>query len=343
METPLITIAIPVYNVSKYIERSLLSALSQTYENLEIIVVDDKGSDNSMDIVRNIITSHPRGKDVQIIEHERNLGIGATRNTSIANAQGEYIMFMDSDDYIPENCILTLYNLITTTTSDIAIGSFWHVPIGNGKSYPHQLSDNIIIDKDAYYQFYKSGQFYVQTWNKLYRLNLLRDSAIYCIPANTNEDVFFSFQLFNAVSKIATTSKFTYYYSVGDPNAVTFNMRRNNIDEKRLNQFIGILNEMYNHPLIKDNDGMKTYFLENKAALIRDVACARNINNNQKQYYLNSIPSYDAIDFTQVMKSLPGNLNKYLYRNPITTARIEFYFSIPKRIFRKLKSIISSI
>ena len=99
-----VTLSMPIYNVALYVERALLSALNQTFESIEFLIVDDKGSDNSMDIVRRIISEHPRGKDVRIIEHEKNIGLGATRNTAIDNANGEYLFFMDSDDEItPDN------------------------------------------------------------------------------------------------------------------------------------------------------------------------------------------------------------------------------------------------
>ena len=66
-----VSLAIPIYNVSLFVERALLSALNQTYDNIEYLIVDDKGQDDSMDIVHRIIKDHPRGKDVRIIEHTR--------------------------------------------------------------------------------------------------------------------------------------------------------------------------------------------------------------------------------------------------------------------------------
>jgi glycosyltransferase involved in cell wall biosynthesis len=71
-----------------------------------------------MEIVRRIISNHPRGKDVRIIEHPKNTGLGATRNTSIDNASGKYLFFMDSDDEIADNCIEILYNKMLETPVD---------------------------------------------------------------------------------------------------------------------------------------------------------------------------------------------------------------------------------
>lgn len=89
-----ITIAIPVYNVEKYIEKSLLSALNQDFAfPYEILIIDDCGSDKSMQIVNRILNEHERGRYARIIRHSTNLGLGPARNTAIENASGKYLFF----------------------------------------------------------------------------------------------------------------------------------------------------------------------------------------------------------------------------------------------------------
>lgn len=102
-----VTLAMPVYNVEKYVERALLSALNQTFDSIEFLIVDDKGTDRSMEIVSEIVSTHPRGKDVRIIDHVVNQGTGATKNSAIREAKGEYLFFMDSDDCLSRDCILS--------------------------------------------------------------------------------------------------------------------------------------------------------------------------------------------------------------------------------------------
>ena len=125
----LITLAMPVYNVEEYVERALLSALNQTYDNIEYLVIDDKGNDNSMTIVKNIVSTHPRGKSVRVIEHPVNLGLGEARNTSINQANGEYLFFLDSDDEITPDCIKKLYEEMLKTNVDMVGGS--HMIVGS--------------------------------------------------------------------------------------------------------------------------------------------------------------------------------------------------------------------
>ena len=81
-----VTIAMPVYNVAPYVEKSLLSALNQTFAGIEYLLVDDKGTDESMDIVRRIVSMHPRGKDVRIIDQKYNQGTAAARNVMMSEA-----------------------------------------------------------------------------------------------------------------------------------------------------------------------------------------------------------------------------------------------------------------
>ena len=128
----LITLSMPVYNVEKYVERALLSALNQTYENIEFIIADDRGTDTSMDIVRRIVSSHPRGKQVRIIEHERNIGLGAGRNTAIEHATGKYLFFMDSDDELSPDCIDRLYAKMQEENVDFVEGSYRKLFRGGG-------------------------------------------------------------------------------------------------------------------------------------------------------------------------------------------------------------------
>ena len=105
----LITISFPVYNVASTIERSLMSALNQTYSNIEYLIGDDCGSDNRMDILKNILHNTSRKEQVNIIRHSSNIGLGAVRNTSIENASGKYIYFMDSDDYLEPEALESCY------------------------------------------------------------------------------------------------------------------------------------------------------------------------------------------------------------------------------------------
>lgn len=109
MEKDLISVIIPTYNSSKYINKCLDSVINQTYNNLEIILVNDCSTDNVEEIIVEYIK---KDKRIKYFENEVNMGVGPTRNKGIANANGKYIYFLDSDDYINKDCIQELYNAI---------------------------------------------------------------------------------------------------------------------------------------------------------------------------------------------------------------------------------------
>ncbi|MDR1633321.1 MAG: glycosyltransferase [Dysgonamonadaceae bacterium] len=214
-----ITLAMPVYNVEKYIERALLSALNQTYENIEFIIVDDRGTDKSMNIVRQIILEHPRGKDVRIIEHERNIGLGAGRNTAIENATGKYIFFMDSDDEITPDCINILYEKMLETPVDFIAASCKVVTMDGQSSqlYSSTIYSDMLIPKTNYgvaKEYFKRRYPLITayTWNKLYNVDFLKNNNIYCIPHHLAEDIFFTYQVILKAQSCRLLSNITYYY-----------------------------------------------------------------------------------------------------------------------------------
>lgn len=119
MSGPLVSIVVPVYNVECYVEECLQSVCSQTYENLEIICIDDVGSDKSMDIVRLYATKDSR---INIVEHEKNKGLAEARNTGLRNLSGDYVFFLDSDDFLSVDAIERLVRCASMCDTDIVIG-----------------------------------------------------------------------------------------------------------------------------------------------------------------------------------------------------------------------------
>lgn len=215
-----ITIAIPVYNVEKQVKRSLLSALNQDFGDYEIIIIDDKGTDHSIDIVKEVVQSHEKGKIVSIIDHGVNRGTGATKNTAIDKAKGEYIYFMDSDDVISHDCLNRLYAKAIAYNVDIVAGS--HAICSDKLGIRHRASLYDIHRQDLLLSDYciaGNGYWTPYTWNKLYKLSFLKDNKIRCIPHHLCEDMFFTFQVKLCCTSFATCSDITYAY-VDNPSSL---------------------------------------------------------------------------------------------------------------------------
>ena len=118
-----VSILVPIYNVDKYIERCMRSIFEQTYRDIEYIFVDDCATDNSIEILQNVIQEYPDRKEhIRIISHEKNRGLAAARNTSVNNCQTDFLMHVDSDDYLEKNAVELLVNKQKETNADIVSG-----------------------------------------------------------------------------------------------------------------------------------------------------------------------------------------------------------------------------
>ena len=116
-EQPLISVIVPVYNVEKYLKKCVNSITSQTYENLEILLVDDGSTDSSGQICNEFEKNDARIKVI----HKKNGGLSDARNAGLDRAKGQYYAFIDSDDYIQDNTIEIMLNAVKKNKSEIAI------------------------------------------------------------------------------------------------------------------------------------------------------------------------------------------------------------------------------
>jgi glycosyltransferase involved in cell wall biosynthesis len=204
----LITIGIPVYNAELYIKQCLLSVLNQTYPEIEILIIDDKGTDTSMDIVRSIKAEHPRGGCIRIIENSRNQGVGISKSKLIENALGDYFFFLDDDDEISSDCIKLMYDKIISTNVDMICGS--HQICYENKIEDFVIKGNVVRGKNILIEFFRShNSMYI--WNKLYKTSLLKEHHIY-YSGRFLEDVNMSFQVFAAIQSCCDLSDITYFH-----------------------------------------------------------------------------------------------------------------------------------
>lgn len=163
-----ISVIIPVYNEGKYLKQCLDSILQQTYRNLEVILIDDGSTDNTLEI-----SEQYRQKDKRIrVLHKANGGVGSSRNAGLTMANGDYIAFVDGDDWIDKNYFENLYNLLKRKQADVAVCNYSDYN-DQTKLYTFDVRD------DDYYE----KVFTVQDWFKLeYRTDLHRMSVLFAVP-----------------------------------------------------------------------------------------------------------------------------------------------------------------
>jgi glycosyltransferase involved in cell wall biosynthesis len=230
----LITIGIPIYNVEKYVERALLSALNQTYPNIEYIIVDDKGSDNSMKIVEQIKNSHIRGAAMKTIDHVVNRYLGATRNTAIENAKGKYIYFFDSDDEITPDCIEILHSEIVKTDADF-VGGSRKILKGDETVFTENYPDFFTKDKEkTVLSYFNNTSLYIT--NKLFKVSFLNENNLR-VGLGTIEDINFSFRVALKATKVCHISKITYLYYMNDMSVSSAGVLKKKLFESLLHVF----------------------------------------------------------------------------------------------------------
>ena len=168
MEENLISVIVPAYNVENYIDKCIESIINQTYKNLEILIVDDGSTDNTGKKIDNWATKDNR---ITVI-HIENEGLAVARNTLLDLAKGEYIGFVDSDDYIEPNMYEELLNAIKKNSCDISICSFTNVYEDGTKKKKHKddTIEEIWTPTRCLYQLYEPDQDIMSlAWNKLYK------------------------------------------------------------------------------------------------------------------------------------------------------------------------------
>lgn len=211
-----VTVGFPVYNVEHYVYRSLESVLNQDFDDYEVIIVDDCGTDNSMKVVKELIDNHPNGDKVRIISHEKNEGLAEARNTAIKNAKGKYIYFLDSDDYISHNALSTLYSAAKKYQADVVWSSNYKQK--NEKIWTED--DNILPFK----VFQDDGEFssflysHIKdnlpdtAWNILFSIDFLNKNNLLFPNIRFQEDIAFDELYHPYIKKAVMIPCLTYYY-----------------------------------------------------------------------------------------------------------------------------------
>ena len=207
-----ISVIIPIYNVENYIAECINSVISQTYtNNFECLLIDDCGTDNSINIVKEIISQYKGNISFELIQHEKNKGLSAARNTGINKAKGKYIFFLDSDDWIYPQCLEKLVSAIEIEKDiDYAIGDYHY---DSTTIFP-PLKLKTGIYKDNILELYTQEMFYMMAWNKLYKTEFITQNNLTFKEGLLHEDVLWSFCCACHSTKISVIKDITLFYRI---------------------------------------------------------------------------------------------------------------------------------
>lgn len=293
---PLISVIVPVYKVEEYLDRCVDSIINQTYKNLEIILVDDGSPDNCPKMCDGYAK---KDKRIKVI-HKKNGGLSDARNIGIDNSKGDYLTFIDSDDYVELNYIEFLYNLMVKYDADISMGKqyvrYSNKVINTGSGY---LYDNL-TKAEIFEKLMYGEDFDVSAWSKLYKRKLFSDIKY---PVNRLfEDSATTYKLIDKANKSVMKSEPIYNYIIRD-GSITNSV----FNEKKLD-------------LIKSTEEM-TIYISKKFPELKS-ACDRRLMYS----YLSTLTQ--LVKSNQKNKKIQNYLFKYIKKN---RRRVLKYKYIPRR------------
>lgn len=219
----MISVIVPVYNVEKYLERCVKSIAAQTYKDLEILLIDDGSTDKSGKMCDDFQQTDSRIKAF----HKQNGGLSDARNYGIEHSAGEFISFVDSDDYIDEKMLETLHRLITENDADLAVCSAMDVFEGKEVTQVKEIKE-FNLNKVESYKYMLRGDGIPSACNKLYKRQTVGNVRF--PVGKLYEDGFFTPQILKMVEKTAVTSKPMYYYFRRADSITTKPFRKGDLD-----------------------------------------------------------------------------------------------------------------
>ena len=205
---PLISVIVPIYNVQKYLEKCIESIINQTYSNLEIILVNDGSPDES----REICDKYEKKDSRIILINKKNGGLSSARNAGLKIAKGELVVCVDSDDWINEKMIETLYSNLEKYDADLSVCSF-EIKDESGNAIQKEFSEKIeILNREQAMQYaILPEKYYGFAWNKMYRKSILKD-MLYDETIRKGEDSPFTCEYISKCEKVVYQAIPLYYY-----------------------------------------------------------------------------------------------------------------------------------
>lgn len=267
--SPLVSILVPIYGVEKYIVKCARSLFEQTYESIEFIFVNDCTPDNSVSLLNEVLLDYPeRGRNVRIINHASNKGLSGTRNTGLEVAQGDFLLFVDSDDYIDKDVVEKLVKTALSNDADIVAYDFRY--IYNDRDFV--VHRDVKPHSKEYVCQLLTYQAGVTMCGKLIRRDLFIDNNIRFIEnLNFGEDYVTSPRIAYYASKIAHCPDVYYNYVQYNESSYTTSYRSKNIDD--LIRALDVIQEFF---LSKEDysyfkDTIEDAYLYNKVKLLISI------------------------------------------------------------------------
>lgn len=244
-----VSIIIPIYNSENYIEKCVESIVNQSYRNIEIILINDGSTDNSLEKIKKLSIKH---SNIRFFD-QKNHGVSYSRNKGIQYASGEYVMFVDNDDYIDEDYVEVFVKSIEKGNYDYVIGGYKRVDV----------NDKILMKKvfkDEKWSFY----MFITPWGKIFNRKFLLDNKIEFLKVKMGEDIYFNVLAISYSDK-STVINYAGYNWLYNEESVSNTIHTKNTDSNKkdlLFLFDKILQNINNSYYEKNKIYVKYFFLK---------------------------------------------------------------------------------
>lgn len=298
-DMPLVSVIIPVYNVRRYLSKCIESVREQTYKNIEIIIVDDGSTDGSGEICEEYAKQDER----VLILHKENGGLSSARNVALDIFHGEYVTFIDSDDYVKKTYVEKMVRLIKENEADISIVNFIRVYDGKTQKKIKKTSVKIYKNLDAMADMFYQKNVVVSAWAKLYHRNLF--TKIRYPVGKLYEDLGTTYKLFFLSNKIAYSSEQLYYYSQRKDSIMQEKFSLRKLDRIELGYEILLWSETYCLDLVP---AAETRFFIANMQVLREIPMKKEykeeielIKKNVEKYRKSVIYNKEAKKITRLI------------------------------------------
>lgn len=243
-----ISIIIPVYNIKDYVQECILSVMNQSYtQSLECVIVNDCSDDGSLQVVESLLIGYKGNISFKVISLNKNRGLSAARNEGVRNCTGEYVYFLDGDDYLDKNCIQVFTNVLLHHEYDMIIADY--KTFGAKQVYPQLLLNEGEYKGNDILAEYTKGNFYMMAWNKLIKKEFLLKNDIQFEEGLIHEDDLWSFLIANRLESMYVISKITYYYRCHEQSIMT----KSPIPGRHMRAYVTIIEKMMNFFVTNQN------------------------------------------------------------------------------------------
>lgn len=315
-----VSLIVPLYNVEHYIERSLGTILNQSLQSIEIIFVDDCSTDNTLTVLKSLISNHSRFSDISIYCQTQNKGASAARNLGLKKATGDYVFFMDSDDEITLDCIEKHLNIIEKYQVDFTIANIRMI----GGSTIHNTQKVIgLLAGEEIIQSYLKREWVYSPCNKMLNREFLLSNSLFFKEGVIYEDILWNYSLALSAKKMFSIDSYTYLYIIRS-GSVTNSHKT----EKEFNSFISILDSItFSNPPMKDLTHFRSFiaFLRFTASLSLCLGSSSDFST-QKQFY-------NKINRKEYKVFNANNIHSFLLNLPFSLFKTLLYF--PYWLYRK--------